>query len=320
MERHETTTMSLGLLTTPSTTTANTMIKNNNKLKRPASAPPNIELLSTSSGSTSSNNDESSLDDSLGSRASKKSCGSSASSCSIGKGNHKRVSWDQIHTREYTLVVGDHPMCQDGLPVSLGWDHADCGSLTLQQQQQQHHSVPLMPATTIRERQQSYAFPRRLSYEERRDRLLHVSNLTLDQIKNDEMDLVVRTLRESWEDAGEDVYGALSSGSYTGVPMIVGEQDGENEEDALMYRDGDPLADMMGLVDCATSSTAIDDSTVPDTAAMMMLPGLSLEDDDLGDISNFEWTDKDENDTRPLYSSHRESGGGNESSTNNKTQ
>lgn len=38
---------------------------------------------------------------------------------------NKRVSWDRIITREYSLVVGDHPMCQDGLPVSLGWQYND---------------------------------------------------------------------------------------------------------------------------------------------------------------------------------------------------
>ncbi|KAG7352435.1 hypothetical protein IV203_008483 [Nitzschia inconspicua] len=219
--------------------------------KRPASGPPGMEL-----------SDDSSLDDSMGSRASKKSCGSS--NCKP----NKRVSWDQIHTREFTLVVGDHPMCQDGLPVSLGWDHADSSSMAMQTEATAY-SMPPLP---IRERQQSYAFPRRLSYEERRDRLLNVSNLTLDQIKNDEIDLVVRTLRESWEDAGDDVLGMAA----------VNEGD-----DGLMGCEGDPLAAMMGLVDTTTDTTR-----VAATCSTMILPGMSLDDeDDLGDISNFAWTD-----------------------------
>ncbi|KAL3924407.1 MAG: hypothetical protein SGILL_001068 [Bacillariaceae sp.] len=199
--------------------------------------------------------DESSLDDSMGSR-SKRSC--------LSK---KRVSWDQIHTREFALVVGDHPMCQDGLPVSLGWDHADCNSIKLKMQQQQQQAQ-LQEAEQQRllkqlsERRQSYTFPRRLSYEERRDRLQSVSNLTLDQIKNDEIDLVVRTLRESWEDV--DGMGEANSNIAIG-------------DDCLMGQNDDPLlADMMGLDD-------------------IMLPGMALEGDDgdLGDISNFEWTEDD---------------------------
>jgi hypothetical protein len=233
---------------------------NNNK--RPASGTPGMELICS---------DESSLDDSMGSRASKKSCGSSSSQSDSSKANTKRVSWDQIHTREYTLVVGDHPMCQDGLPVSLGWDHADGSPLNLQP------ATPTLPLVPVRERQQSYAFPKRLSYEERRDRLLNVSNLTLDQIKNDEIDLVVRTLRESWEDVGEEVLG------------------GFGDDDALMGREGDPLAAMMGLVFSTNSTATTTDTTTTATGATMMLPGMNLDDADLGDISNFAWTDDEEN-------------------------
>jgi hypothetical protein len=286
MEIDETTTTPVVLLT-KSTTTA-IMIKSKNNLKRPAMAPPELELLcSVSTGSSSS--DESSLDDSMGSRAAKKCC-SSTGCGSSGSGNHKRVTWDQIHTREYTLVVGDHPLCQDGLPVSLGWDHADGSSTTLQKSY--HTVMPPRTTTTIRERQQSYAFPRRLSYEERRERLLNVSNLTLDQIKDDEMDLVVRTLRESWDDEGDDNDGVLLSGSHREIAMMIGEQ---YDEETLLDREGDPLAEMMGLHDGANATTtdiaATDNSTATNAATVMILPGLSLEDGDLGDITNFEWTD-----------------------------
>lgn len=140
----------------------------------------------------------------------------------------KRVGWGRIHTREFALVVGDHPMCQDGLPVSLGWQYDDhsCSAKNMnamisgdsgennkatgggakkpaalvsaiaQQQQKQQQPDPIR----LSERRQSYVFPRRLSYEERRDRLISVSNLTLDQIKSDEINLVLRTLNESWEE------------------------------------------------------------------------------------------------------------------------
>ena len=102
----------------------------------------------------------------------------------------KRVSWDCIHTREFALVVGDHPLCQDGLPVSLDWQHVDD---TKPAPKIVAHEAP------VRERKHSYVFPKRLSYQERRQRLCSVSGFTDDQVKNDEIDLVVRTLKESWD-------------------------------------------------------------------------------------------------------------------------
>jgi len=102
--------------------------------------------------------------------------------------NKKKVSWDKIVKREYALVVGDHPLCQDGLPVSLDWQYSDSGD-----------AGRIEALKDVSERKESYVFPRRLSYEERRQRLVSVSGLTAEQVKNDEIDLVVRTLKESWE-------------------------------------------------------------------------------------------------------------------------
>jgi hypothetical protein len=102
--------------------------------------------------------------------------------------NKKRVSWDSIQTREYALVVGDHPFCQDGLPVSLDWQFSDTLARSFQQQPE-----------TVSERGKSYVFPRRLSYEERIIKLCQVSGLTMEEVKSHEIDLVVKTLQETWE-------------------------------------------------------------------------------------------------------------------------
>ena len=124
-------------------------------------------------------------------------------SIKIKKNKNKRVSWDRIHIREYPLVFGDHPLCQDGLPVRLGWQYDDMNALAVEQIKE--GMKPTLNGnnrkgeTKLSERRQSYVFPRRLSYEERRDRLISVG-FSLDQIKNDEIDLVVRTLKESWDD------------------------------------------------------------------------------------------------------------------------
>lgn len=188
----------------------------------------------------------------------------------------KRVRWDRIHTREYTLVVGDHPMCQDGLPVSLGWQYDDHSCSAKHMNAQQSPSPSQQPqsaqngessATTttnnnnpnllnISERRQSYVFPRRLSYEERRERLISVSNLTSDQIQNDEIDLVVRTLKESWETQYVD-------GTYICDDVIMSPA---------------PVNDLSCLVE-ADDFMELDDIEV--------VPG--IEGEELGDITNFEW-------------------------------
>lgn len=152
----------------------------------------------------------------------------------------KRVSWDRIHTREYALVVGDHPLCQDGLPVSLDWQHAD-NTLPVKK-------IAGPEAPKVSERRHSYVFPKRLSYEERRQRLCCVSGLTDDQVKNDEIDLVVRTLQESWDCVAQDA----SSQPFDPTPIA--------EDDT----------NMMAVWEDVISQDI---------------------DIDLGDISDFEWTD-----------------------------
>ena len=183
----------------------------------------------------------------------------------------KRVSWDRIHTREFALVVGDHPMCQDSLPVSLGWQYDDhsCSTKDMNQiVQAQHTGIGETPVThpgqqqttTISERRRSYVFPRRLSYQERKERLVAVSNLTLDQIKNEEIDLVVRKMKESWE---------MHYVSYS--------SESNNDDDVIMA----PI-----------QTVPFFDSPMPDDNLMELddietIPGTDGQ--DLGDITNFQW-------------------------------
>mmetsp|Transcript_60813 Transcript_60813/g.170443 ORF Transcript_60813/g.170443 Transcript_60813/m.170443 type:complete len:208 (+) Transcript_60813:88-711(+) len=157
----------------------------------------------------------------------------------LGPSRKKSVSWDRIHTREFALVVGDHPLCQDGLPVSLDWQHVDLSEPAPKIAGQE---------APVSERKQSYTFPKRLSYQERRQRLYQVSGLTDDQVKNEEIDLVVRTLQESWEcvDVG-------LSPPFDPTPLSEGD------------------VNMMAVWDDVIYQDAIDI--------------------DLGDITDFEWTD-----------------------------
>jgi len=39
--------------------------------------------------------------------------------------NRKKISFSSVQIREYFVVLGDHPCCMHGPPLSLGWDHTD---------------------------------------------------------------------------------------------------------------------------------------------------------------------------------------------------
>jgi hypothetical protein len=42
------------------------------------------------------------------------------------KNHHKKaVSFGEVTVREYEIIIGDHPNCRSGFPVSLGWDFTD---------------------------------------------------------------------------------------------------------------------------------------------------------------------------------------------------
>lgn len=135
-----------------------------------------MDPISGDDGEGESSSASSSLYDSIDNDDNKNSLGC----IKIKKNKNKRVSWDRIHTREYSLVVGDHPLCQDGLPVSLGWQYDDhscstksMNTLTVDQSKEGMKSsltdTKRQGKTQLSERRQSYVFPRRLSYEERRD-------------------------------------------------------------------------------------------------------------------------------------------------------
>ena len=109
----------------------------------------------------------------------------------------KRVQWSHIlqHVREYSLCVGDHPMCSDKLPLQLDWQYhedAPCPSLV------NNNAITMIPTRTA-----AYIFPRRLSYHEKTQRLQLVSLYTLDTIQSEELELTARRLQEA-EAKGEE--------------------------------------------------------------------------------------------------------------------
>lgn len=48
-----------------------------------------------------------------------------------GPGHKKSVSFSSLEIREYEVVIGDHPCCSRGVPVSLGWEYHEGGMMNL---------------------------------------------------------------------------------------------------------------------------------------------------------------------------------------------
>lgn len=98
----------------------------------------------------------------------------------------KTVSFAHVvEVREYAVTIGDHPLCMDGLPLTLDWEHAE-------------ESFVLDIDECSQERRSRYALPRRMSYNERRERLFRVRDHTPTQVKNDEIGMVIQLLENSW--------------------------------------------------------------------------------------------------------------------------
>jgi len=47
------------------------------------------------------------------------------------KSEKKTVQFHSLHIRTYNRVVGDHPCCTTGLPITLGWDYNDLTTVAI---------------------------------------------------------------------------------------------------------------------------------------------------------------------------------------------
>jgi hypothetical protein len=109
-------------------------------------------------------------------------------SVELGAQSRRLTFNNQVEVREYSLTLGDHPMCEDSLSLSLDWQHADFYYKDLAESQQ---------------RGMFYKPPPRLSLRERRDRLIAVTGYTsaeLDALMSppETLGALLGKLKQSW--------------------------------------------------------------------------------------------------------------------------
>ena len=96
----------------------------------------------------------------------------------------RRVSFQKIEVREYSLTLGDHPLCRDGLPLQLDWAYGPSTEINMM---------------CSREREQKYQMPPRLSYEEKRNRLIATTNYRDQRDRNQALGQVIQRMQSWWE-------------------------------------------------------------------------------------------------------------------------
>lgn len=90
-----------------------------------------------------------------------------------------------VEVRTHSIVLGDHPFCEDGLAVELGWDYEDskdiCSTCGVE------HKPPrwrrLLPNYPYPKRERSSSQPRHLSEVERKKLLLEVGGCSETEVR-----------------------------------------------------------------------------------------------------------------------------------------
>ena len=100
----------------------------------------------------------------------------SAASENPRKRDRRRVSFGHVEFRSYNLTVGDHPFCRDSCPLTMEWEHTvavtenithqDCFSSSSQTNSSSHNTTGKRSGR-----------PRRLTLNERRERIVQVNGL-----------------------------------------------------------------------------------------------------------------------------------------------
>mmetsp|Transcript_15697 Transcript_15697/g.26596 ORF Transcript_15697/g.26596 Transcript_15697/m.26596 type:complete len:140 (-) Transcript_15697:47-466(-) len=83
----------------------------------------------------------------------------------------KRVTFQSLHIREYSQILGDHPCCENGPPIALGWDHKPERSIAIDEYEASR-------ATTRKPKNEL-----KLSFDDRRQILANYSDCDVRRVQ-----------------------------------------------------------------------------------------------------------------------------------------
>ena len=86
----------------------------------------------------------------------------------------KSVNFSTVHVRDYSIVIGDHPLCYSGLPLSLGWSHSEMTTHELNDFEEAKIQQTIDQCSTDPFSKK----PKKLTYLERKNLLKRVTGLT----------------------------------------------------------------------------------------------------------------------------------------------
>ncbi len=137
---------------------------------------------------------------------------------------NRRVRFRSANVREYALTVGDHPICRDGLALSLDWEHSDERVYNIDDYEQHR-----------RGRNQRQGCKRRtskLDYWQRREILQRVSSFTNQELSRIECERNKQAVFDFLAACGDDEgVRPLDSDGDQGVELLELEPD----EDDLRF-------------------------------------------------------------------------------------
>jgi len=124
---------------------------------------------------------------------------------------HRRVKFDSVRVQEHAITVGDHPICKDGLALSLDWAHAEEKVYDIDNYEERRERENRLRRMRGRRR------VNKLDYWQRRETLVRVGDFSLADLSRIECSRNRQAVSEFLQDLGADDYGP---------PMLEMEEEG----------------------------------------------------------------------------------------------
>lgn len=142
----------------------------------------------------------------------------------------RRVKFGSAHVREYAITVGDHPICRDGLALSLDWFHAkekvydiDDYELLIRQRENQRRGIR-------RKRRVS-----KLDYWQRREMLNRVGSYSNADLSRMQCELNQEAVSEFLQEGCADDFGPHLELEYEDESIELEQVCNTNEDSSCIY-------------------------------------------------------------------------------------